>query len=261
MQTNETARPSGARTAMGAPDMAEMNEQGGAVEANARLTAATGAILLVLFVVEILTVVIGVKTHLALHVFLGFMLVPPLVLKLASVARRFLDYYLYRPGFRHRGPPRMALRILGPQLVLVTICLFVSGFVLLIKPQAFGGSIKKVHAASAYMWLVLAVMHVVLHFDDIRRYALRDLSVGRNRGGGSRRRLTMMASALVAGVVLAASLMFLVSRYQRTVRPFGVRPSLYLGHGKPPAVAARNNSNPSDRSATNIRRLSTGSPE
>ena len=257
MQANERGL-TGARRAICAPNVAEMTEQGEAVEANSRLTAATGAILLVLFVVEILTVIIGVKTHLALHVFIGFTLVPPLFLKLASVGRRFLDYYLHRPAFMHRGPPRIALRILGPQLVLVTICLFVSGFVLVIKPHAFGGSIKKVHAASAYMWLVLAVLHVVLHFDDIRRYALRDLSFRRNRNSGSRRRLTMMASALLAGVVLAASLMFLVSRYHGAVRPLEVRSSLYLRQAMRPA-AARDNGNPSERSATNIRRSSTGS--
>jgi hypothetical protein len=74
------------------------------VAGNARLTGATGAVLLLLFCVEVATVVMGVKGMLTLHVMIGLLLVPPLLVKISSVSWRFLRYYRHDEAYRRRGP-------------------------------------------------------------------------------------------------------------------------------------------------------------
>jgi hypothetical protein len=46
-------------------------------EGNARLTALTGMVLLVLFAAEIVTEILGVRTVLTTHVVIGYLLAPP----------------------------------------------------------------------------------------------------------------------------------------------------------------------------------------
>ena len=153
--------------------------------------------------------------------FVGLMLLPPLAVKLWSVGTRFVKYYLGRSEFVRRGPPPPALRILGPFLVAITAALFASGFIALVSPNAFGGGAKQVHAACAYVWLVLILLHIAGHFGEIRRYSWRDLVVSRRiTRQSSLRRIGVIAGSLVAGVVLAVSLMFLVDQYKQTTQPF-----------------------------------------
>jgi hypothetical protein len=75
--------------------------------------APAAAVLLVLFAVEVATVVLGVKNMLTLHVVIGLLLVPPLLVKLASVSWRFFRYYGHDGAYRRRGAPSAAMRILG----------------------------------------------------------------------------------------------------------------------------------------------------
>jgi hypothetical protein len=118
------------------------------VAGNARLTGATGAVLLLLFCVEVATVVMGVKGMLTLHVMIGLLLVPPLLVKISSVSWRFLRYYRRNEAYRRRGAPPTAARILGPLLLLATIVLFVSGMTLLLAPSAFGGPAARCTAST-----------------------------------------------------------------------------------------------------------------
>src|ERR1700730_4062720 len=90
---------------------------GTAAQANTRLTGSTGLVLLALFAVEVGTVVVGVQSHLTLHVFVGLLLVPPLLVKIASVWRRFIGYYRHAPAYQQRGAPPLPLKILGPVLL------------------------------------------------------------------------------------------------------------------------------------------------
>jgi hypothetical protein len=55
----------------------------GGTEGNARLTASTGVVLLVLLAVEGVTI-LAIRPLLSLHVFIGLMLIPPVVLKRAT---------------------------------------------------------------------------------------------------------------------------------------------------------------------------------
>ena len=65
----------------------------GGPEGNRRLTATTGAVLLVLLAAEGATL-IAIRPLLSVHIFLGVLLIPPVALKLASTGYRFARYYL-----------------------------------------------------------------------------------------------------------------------------------------------------------------------
>src|SRR5207245_97846 len=90
-----------------------------AVVGNERTTGLAGAVLLLLILVELVTVPI-LRALLAVHVFVGLLLAGPLAVKLASTGYRFVRYYRGSPAFV-RGPPRPALRVLAPLLVLTTL--------------------------------------------------------------------------------------------------------------------------------------------
>lgn len=189
-------------------------------EANARLTAATSAVLLVLCCVEVGTVLIGVKSHLTLHVMIGLTVVPPLAVKITSVSWRFIRYYRHDPEYLRKGPPVPLLRILGPALLLATLVLFVSGMTLLLAPSAFGGQhgiMFKVHDLSFYVWMLLIVAHLAGHARDLLHLAPRDWG-RRTRAAvpGALVRQSIMLAALAAALALALSLVGHVGTFQNS---------------------------------------------
>ncbi len=122
----------GARTHRG-----ETPATGGAADAipvavaNSRLTAILGLTLLILFALQVVTVLLGVRSVLPWHVVLGLILLPPVLLKLTSVTWRMVSYHRGRDGFRDLTPPPPVLRVLGPLLAGLTVALLVSGITLL----------------------------------------------------------------------------------------------------------------------------------
>jgi Flp pilus assembly protein TadB len=66
---------------------------------NERLTAAIGLLVLAPVLVEVAIVVLGVRTFMSLHVFVGLALIPTVVLKLASTgkAARLRAHMPWRP--------------------------------------------------------------------------------------------------------------------------------------------------------------------
>ena len=74
------------------PRAAAVAGRSGGTDGNERLTASTGAVLIVLFAMEGLTV-LSLSTLLSWHVFIGVALIPPVLLKLASTGYRFVRYY------------------------------------------------------------------------------------------------------------------------------------------------------------------------
>jgi hypothetical protein len=97
---------------------------------NARLTAWTGLVLLVLVLAELVTL-LDVRGLISWHVALGVLLVPPALLKTATTGWRFLRYYTRGPHYVTAGPPVLVLRLLGPLVVLSTLGLLGSGLVLI----------------------------------------------------------------------------------------------------------------------------------
>src|SRR5213078_1329662 len=68
-------------------------------DGNARLTATTGPILLVLLPIEGLTL-LSLHSFLSVHMLLGVALIPPVALKMGSTFYRFFRYYTGSPIFR-----------------------------------------------------------------------------------------------------------------------------------------------------------------
>src|ERR1700685_2891935 len=102
----------------------------GGTAGNERLTAVTGAVLIVLLAVIGVTI-ISLSQLLWVHLFVGVLLIGPLMLKLASTGYRFVRYYTRDAAYRHVGPPALPLRLIAPIVVLSTVVVFASGVALL----------------------------------------------------------------------------------------------------------------------------------
>ena len=117
---------------------AESHDEGGP-EGNERLTAGTGALLLVLYAIEGVTILF-LGQLLTAHFFVGFLLIGPVALKLASTGYRFFRYYTGHPVYKRKGPPMPLLRILGPFVVLTSVTVLATGVALgLVGPNAVAG--------------------------------------------------------------------------------------------------------------------------
>jgi hypothetical protein len=107
------------------------------VVGNERLTALTSAVLLVLFAVEIVTVVL-LRGLMPLHFFVGVLLIGPVAVKTASTGWLFLRYYTRHPG-PAQGTARPAMRVLSPLLLASTLAMIGSGVAPAVTGPAPGG--------------------------------------------------------------------------------------------------------------------------
>jgi len=143
------------------------------VESNARLTATTAVVLLVLLAAEGLTL-LRVHSLLKPHVFIGMLLVPPVLLKMGSTGYRFVRYYLGSPAYRRRGPPPWFLRLLGPFVAVTTVTVLVTGVALLFVGEGQRSNVLFLHKASFILWFGAMALHVLAHALDTARLAPRD---------------------------------------------------------------------------------------
>ncbi len=176
--------------------------------ANERLTAAAAAVLFVLLFVEGVTLV-RIGSMMPLHVIVGLMLVPPVLIKLASTSWRFIRYYSGHPDFVRKGPPKPLLRVLAPFLVLTTVVLFASGIALVVVHHP-NGWLYVVHRYDFVLWFVILAVHVLAYMWQVPGVLRRDLSRGatyrRTTPGSRLLRLWLVSGSVVAGVVLAVLL-------------------------------------------------------
>jgi len=191
---------------------------GGGIEGNEQLTAITGVILLVLFAVLGVTI-LQIGQLIWLHLFLGLLLLGPVLLKMATTGYRFLRYYTRDAIYVAKGPPMLALRAMGPVVVLTTVVVFVSGVVLLFLGPKNRDTALLIHKASFFVWLALMALHVLAHLPTLG-HALRAVQIGAGRGAstegaaslstagsGASGRWIAVAGALVGGLVLAVVLL------------------------------------------------------
>jgi hypothetical protein len=173
------------------------------VEANARLTAMTAALLLALLAAEGFTI-LRIGKLLTLHVVIGMVLVPPVLLKIGSTTWRFARYYLGSPEYRRKGPPPLLLRLLGPFLVVLTIAVLGSGIALLLGPPSARSELLLIHKATFILWIAAMVVHVLGHLVDTARLAPKDFywRTRRQVRGASRRQWALIG-ALCLGLLLA----------------------------------------------------------
>lgn len=138
---------------------------------NARLTAWTGLVLLVLFLAEVVTL-LDVRGLIDWHVAIGVALVPPALLKTASTGWRILRYYTGEVRYRQAGPPPLMLRMLGPLVVLSTLALLGSGLALVavgetashrVLAAAIGIQVDAIfiHQAAFAVWAVATGLHTL----------------------------------------------------------------------------------------------------
>src|SRR3954447_14424672 len=121
------------------------------VAANARLTGAAAAALLVLLAAEGATIPL-IGQLLGPHIFIGMLLIPPVLLKLGSTGYRFARYYSGNPAYVRKGPPPLALRLLAPGVVFTTLALFGTGVALLVAGPP-SNTLKFAHKLSFIAWV------------------------------------------------------------------------------------------------------------
>jgi hypothetical protein len=174
---------------------------GDGVRANARLTGTTGAILFVLFALEGLTIVGHVGGLLSWHVFLGMMLVPPVLLKTGTTSYRIFRYYTGDPAYVRKGPPPILLRLLGPLVILTTLLVVATGVALLLAGG--GHQLGLAHKVSFVLWFAVMALHVLGHLRETPSLASADYRRHYRVPGATARRAVVVV-VLVLGVALGA---------------------------------------------------------
>lgn len=142
----------------------------GDAEGNERLTVVVGLVLIVLLAALGVTIV-RIGQLMWLHLFLGFLLIGPVALKLASTGYRFVRYYTANARYREKGPPAPALRMLAPGIVLLTVLVFATGVLLIIigPGSDLRSKVTLIHKVSFIVWVVFTAVHVLGHLPELLR--------------------------------------------------------------------------------------------
>jgi hypothetical protein len=185
---------------------------------NARLTAWVGMLLLAASVVECATLV-SLHRLVAVHIFVGALLVPLALLKTATTTWRMVRYYTGNADYRVAGPPPLLLRLLGPLVVLTSLAVLGTGLALValgtdgtFRPLLTAGGFTvdafTLHKVAFVLWLGVTSVHALGRLVPAAQLMT-------NRGGVARAvpgrpaRFTLvvasMAAAAVVGVVVLAA--------------------------------------------------------
>lgn len=174
------------------------------VSFNERLTAGAAAVLFVLLAAEGVTIV-SIRSMLAVHVIIGLVLIPPIIVKVGSTTWRFVRYYTGQPDYVAKGPPQALLRALAPLLVVTTVSLFASGIALVVmhRPPVW---LYDLHKYGFVPWFAILTVHVLIYMWRVPGLVRPDVSVARRYRGsavpGRWGRLWLLSGSLVAGVAL-----------------------------------------------------------
>jgi hypothetical protein len=178
---------------------------GRGTDGNERLTALTGSLLFVLLAAEGFTI-LALHNLLTAHVFVGVLLIPPILLKLGSTGYRFVKYYRRDPAYRKAGPPITPMRVLAPFLVLLTLVVLGSGIALVIHGTRQGTPLLFIHKASFILWLIVAAIHILYYIVRVPRILGAEVRPPRRRSVANRGvRFAALAGALVVGVGLGVA--------------------------------------------------------
>ncbi|KOV38995.1 hypothetical protein ADK60_01175 [Streptomyces sp. XY431] len=199
-------------------------------EGNRRLTALVGAVLLLLFAAQGMTILF-LDTMLTWHFVIGLALIGPVALKMVVTAYRFVRYYTGAPVYRRQGPPPLLLRLLAPLLVSLTVAVLATGCALALGGRNAGGlPMVFLHKASFVCWAAAMSVHVLAHVWRLprlvgaelprRRPARHRAGVIRGRGG----RWSLLLLSLSAGTVLALYGPALATHWTRESPQHAARP-------------------------------------
>jgi hypothetical protein len=173
---------------------------------NELLTAVNGAVLLVLLAVEGLTIVF-LGPLLTVHLFVGVLLLPPVLLKLGTTGYRFVHYYAGTRRYRRKGPPQPVLRLIGPVLVLTTVAVLASGTVLLLGGPSTRSTFLPIHKITFFVWLGAFGVHLIGHLPTLGRALRVDLARAGARPAGTAGRRLALTAAIVLGLALALAVL------------------------------------------------------
>ena len=126
-------------------------------------------VLVVLLAVIGLTLLHLRTTLLSVHLFVGLLLLGPVLVKLGSTGYRFVRYYTHNPRYRRKGPPPAYLRVIAPLVVLTTVIVFASGVALLLAGPSSHGTLLPIHKVSFFVWLAFTGVHVLGHLPEVQR--------------------------------------------------------------------------------------------
>jgi hypothetical protein len=178
----------------------------GGAEGNERLTAATGAVLLVLFAAEGVTI-LSIHQLITVHFFLGMLLIGPVALKIASVLYRVFRYYSGAGEYRRKGPPVPLLRLLGPFVVITSVGVIGTGVMLGVTRSASGPWLF-LHKACFVLWFAVMSIHVLYYAWRLPKIIGPDLgaaglSQARSVLAGRSARWLLLAASILCGLVIA----------------------------------------------------------
>ncbi len=174
------------------------------VEGNARLTSSVAAVLFLLLFVEGVTI-LQIGGLISTHVFIGMMLIPPLLVKIATTSWRFARYYGAAPSYVRKGPPVALLRLLGPFVIVLSLAVVGSGVLLVVgAPTSWRAQLLQLHQATFLLWFAATAIHVLGHLGETLKLAPLDWvrATRRQVHGASWRQWTLVIS-LALGLVLA----------------------------------------------------------
>jgi len=183
---------------------AESDDVDGGVAGNSQLTAALGVVLLVALFIEGITLVIGVDETLVLHIFIGFLVIPPVVTKIGSTAYRMSRYYLGDDRYRRKGPPHPVLRVIGPLVILSTVALLVTGVAMIVVGGTHSRSWRDWHQTVFIVWVALMSLHVLGHLLETWRLSRDEWAPQRPQVAGTAARRSIVLLSVVVGLGLGA---------------------------------------------------------
>jgi len=200
----------------------EVGESTGRAEGNEKLTAMTGAILLVLLAAEGVTI-LRVHQLLTLHFFIGMLLIGPVLLKMSSTGYRFVRYYTGSLPYVRKGPPVLLLRLLGPVIIALSVGVIGSGVALAVVGP--GHSLwLLLHKATFVLWFGAMAIHVLWYAPRLPRL-LSAGAPGRDRMrvalAGAGKRWLLLTAALAVGLVIALATYHLAGSWSGFTGHFG----------------------------------------
>ncbi len=178
----------------------------GGTEGNEILTSATAVVLTGLLIAEGLTIL---RMHglRGAHMFIGLVLIPPVLLKLGSTGYRALRYYTGSRAYRAIGPPLLPLRLLAPVLVVTTIIVFVTGVLLLAKGHK-SDTLLQIHKVSFIVWGVMFAVHFLAYLPRMVHSLSADWGAARRDAvPGAGLRGVLLTAAVGGGAALALALL------------------------------------------------------
>lgn len=178
------------------------------------LTSATAVVLIALLVAEGITI-LDLRSLVDEHMFIGLVLIPPVLLKLGSVGYRFVRYYAGSRAYVGKGPPLLPLRVAAPLLVIATVALFTSGGLLLAAGHK-SRSVLQIHQLSAIVWAAVFAVHFLAYIPRVARSLGTALRATRETAvPGADARRVVVVGAIGAGVALALALLPAITGWHR----------------------------------------------